>query len=150
MTWTNAKAYCEGLGGHLATITSAEEQAFIEQLLLVGQKNQYWLGGTDEQQEGVWTWVTGEPWSYTNWDPGQPDNYHGLEDYLQIYNKANGIRFKWNDIPVDNAYSGDPNSFYIDNIGFICEWEHGPGHFMITQEYSIFHQAMILATRHFM
>lgn len=29
MTWPEAKAYCESLGGHLATITSAEEQAYI-------------------------------------------------------------------------------------------------------------------------
>ncbi|MBO7475296.1 MAG: hypothetical protein J6U00_15065, partial [Ruminococcus sp.] len=26
MTWTEAEAYCEGLGGHLVTITSAQEQ----------------------------------------------------------------------------------------------------------------------------
>jgi len=29
MLWTEAKAYCESLGGHLATITSAEENDFI-------------------------------------------------------------------------------------------------------------------------
>ena len=33
MTWTEAKAYCESLGGHLATITSAGEQAFIESII---------------------------------------------------------------------------------------------------------------------
>ena len=29
MTWTEAEAYCEGKGGHLATITSKEEQEYI-------------------------------------------------------------------------------------------------------------------------
>ncbi len=30
MTWTEAKAYCESLGGHLATISSQEEQNIIQ------------------------------------------------------------------------------------------------------------------------
>lgn len=45
MTWDEAKAYCENLGGHLVTITDSEEQTFIESLLVNGTKNSYWLGG---------------------------------------------------------------------------------------------------------
>ena len=30
MRWTEAEEYCESLGGHLVTITSEEEQKFIE------------------------------------------------------------------------------------------------------------------------
>lgn len=29
MSWNEAEAYCESLGGHLATITSVEEQQYI-------------------------------------------------------------------------------------------------------------------------
>lgn len=45
MSWTEAKEYCENLGGHLATITSPEEQESVESLLKSGSKNSYWLGG---------------------------------------------------------------------------------------------------------
>ena len=33
MTWTQAKEYCEALGGHLVSITSQEEQDFIEVIM---------------------------------------------------------------------------------------------------------------------
>ena len=32
LSWTTAEKKCEELGGHLVTITSAEEQAFIESI----------------------------------------------------------------------------------------------------------------------
>ena len=35
MTWVEAKAYCEQLGGYLVTITSNEEQEIITSLLRV-------------------------------------------------------------------------------------------------------------------
>lgn len=31
MSWTDAKIYCENLGGHLVTINSEEEQKFLVQ-----------------------------------------------------------------------------------------------------------------------
>ena len=105
--WTDAKYFCEEKGGHLATITSAEEDNIIYQLVKDFQ-NHYWLGGTDQDNEGEWKWITGEAFNYTNWNEAQPDNYEN-EDYLCMYN-YNG---KWND------YSG--NLF-----GFICEYEPEP------------------------
>lgn len=45
MSWTDAEAYCESLGGHLVTITSEEEQKFIiNNLLTIGNKNTYFIG----------------------------------------------------------------------------------------------------------
>ena len=51
--------------------------------------DRYWLGGFQDltspnysEPSGGWTWVTGEPWSYTNWFPGEPNNTGGGEDYL--------------------------------------------------------------------
>ena len=63
LTWTAAKAACEALGGHLATSTSVDKNTFLTTLTTAIT----WLGGTDEAAEGVWQWVTGEEWSYTNW-----------------------------------------------------------------------------------
>jgi hypothetical protein len=95
MTWQDAKTYAEGLGGYLATSTSQPENDFIYNTLYKDIVTGYpvWLGGSDEVQEGVWQWVTGETWSYTNWNLTQPDNYDGVQDYL-VLTDLNG---KWDD-----------------------------------------------------
>jgi hypothetical protein len=90
--WTNARANCLAMGGHLVTITSSGEQSFLFNLWPSG-----WIGLTDEVNEGTWRWVTGETYSYTNWNPGEPNNA-GNEDYVQFV--SNG---RWNDLP--NNYS---------------------------------------------
>ena len=46
MTWYDAKLYCESIGGHLATVTSNEEQQMVESILSTGTGNNYWLGGS--------------------------------------------------------------------------------------------------------
>jgi len=61
----------EGLIGHLATITSPEEEAFIlDSFEAIGELGGWdpWVGATDEATEGFWRWITGEPWSYENWN----------------------------------------------------------------------------------
>jgi hypothetical protein len=90
--WTTARTNCSNMGGHLVTITSSAEQSFIYNLWPSG-----WIGLTDEVSEGTWRWVTGETYSYSNWNPGEPNNA-GNEDYVQFV--SNG---KWNDLP--NNYS---------------------------------------------
>ena len=105
LTWADAKTACEAVGGHLATSTSAEKNAFLTGLT----SKTVWLGGTDEVTEGVWKWITGEAWSYTNWNnPQQPDNAGGVEHYLCINYGGAGL---WND--------------YTPTITlcFICEWD---------------------------
>lgn len=91
-TWTTARSNCSAMGGHLVTITSSGEQSFIFGIWPSG-----WIGLTDEVTEGTWKWVTGETYSYSNWNSGEPNNA-GNEDYVQFV--SNG---KWNDLP--NNYS---------------------------------------------
>jgi len=126
ITWSEAKAACENMGGHLCTITNESEQHFIEQLIDSGTKDSYWLGGTDEADEGNWSWITGEPWEYENWGNGQPSdqNYHPwivtagtwIEDYLGITRLYHswGTTNEWNDYKTDDPVIG----------GYICEWEN--------------------------
>ena len=110
MSWTEAKAYCESLGGYLATITDSAEQRFIESLLMNGGKDTYWLGGYRVNGNNF-AWITGEPMAYTNWDPEEPNNYTGDENYIVI-NWIGG----WNDL-YDGGFGG-----YGSEMGFICEW----------------------------
>ena len=80
----------QGRPGHLVTITTPEENAFIESLwsqttaAMTGGPREYWIGGF-QAPTGDWNWVNGEgviptnnagP-SYANWEPGEPNEYYG-------------------------------------------------------------------------
>ena len=84
-TWSDAKKWCESKGGHLVTITSAEEQAFAAKLVSDKKKNWYWIGATDERVEGTWRWVTGEKVEYANWSEGEPNNWRDNEGNYENY-----------------------------------------------------------------
>jgi hypothetical protein len=88
MTWTAARQACANMGGYLVTVTTPSENNFIFNLWSDG-----WIGLTDEVVEGQWRWVTGEPYTWGNWNSGEPNNA-GNEDYTQFV--SNG---KWNDLP---------------------------------------------------
>ena len=129
LTWEQAKARCEELGGHLVTITSAEEQTFVSRLVTGGEKKQYWIGMS--RNDGELSWVTGEDVSYENWSSGEPNRVKRsddqYEDYVQLFNEPNPAkrseRFQWNDIYNDNSYPNEEDFFSLEHVGFICEWE---------------------------
>lgn len=125
MVWTEAKAYCENLGGYLATITSLEEQNFIVDIAKNTTKTQLWLGGTDEHNEGDWVWITGEEFTYKNWHPGNPDNYARREHYLTIFTDNTPQSGFWNDFLNSGFISSDTTKLFykLEQIGFVCEWE---------------------------
>ena len=108
LTWEEAKAACEAKGGHLATITSQEEQKLIESLNT--QNSKLWIGGY-KNSAGEWCWVTGEPWEYQNWGDGEPNNSSNVvadESCVAVW------PVKWNDLANSNTY---------EQSGYICEWK---------------------------
>jgi len=108
--WASARAICVEKGGYLATITTEEENIWVwNNLAKLGSNPRSMLGGTDQRSEGTWEWITGEPWSYTNWDPGEP-NDDGGQDVLIFGNFNNG---SWDDI-------NDPRD---GTSPYICEWD---------------------------
>ncbi len=88
-SWSAAKAYAENSGGHLAVINDAQENQFLANLL---QAPAAFIGMSDAASEGNFEWVNGDPVTYTNWYPGQPNNYNGAQDYVEML--SNG---QWND-----------------------------------------------------
>lgn len=108
-TWHEARLHCEEIDGMLACVSSDAELSFLRGFVTGG--NSYWLGATDELQEGNWVWLDGSSYRIQDWDPGQPDNHLNNEHYLcfQINGNLNDV---------------DLGSDYIS--GFICEW-NGPG-----------------------
>ena len=109
MTWTDARQACLNMGGHLVTVTSAAENNFIFNLWPSG-----WIGLTDEVVEGQWRWVTGEPFSWSNWNAGEPNNA-GNEDYIQFVGGG-----KWNDLPNVSL----PYVLEFDYIVTFTNWEY--------------------------
>ncbi|POI25467.1 hypothetical protein CIB84_010782, partial [Bambusicola thoracicus] len=58
MSWREAMEICDDQGAHLVIINSEQEQAFLKNG--INSSNTYWLGLTDEQQEGTWLWTNGD------------------------------------------------------------------------------------------
>lgn len=52
MTWKDAKAYCERMGGHLATISSNDENIVVSELIKKGKKEAYFIGATNNGKNG--------------------------------------------------------------------------------------------------
>jgi PKD repeat protein len=116
VTWDEAEALASAMeievceSAHLATVTSQEEQDVISGLMGPTTENG-WLGGFQLPSEmslaDNWQWITGEPFVYTNWADGEPNDTPGLppatpgsEQYLETY-QGSGL---WNDAPVEDKY----------------------------------------------
>lgn len=121
MTWTEAKAYCENLGGHLVTINSADEQAFITSLTNSSSKKNIWLGA--ELVNNNYVWITNEEFSYTNWASGEPNNVFAMQNTIMMYTKnGNGTAGTWND---ESKEGRDWSGYRVSETGFVCEWDSG-------------------------
>jgi len=98
-TWQNAEAYAQSLGGHLVTINDQAEQNWVYSTF--GRFGDFWIGMSDETEEGTWIWSGGEPVDYTNWNSGEPNN-SGDEDYAAMWASSG----TWNDWPVSKQLPG--------------------------------------------
>ncbi len=95
-TWQNSEAEAVALGGHLATVRNQAEQNWIFSTFnsFGGTNRSLWIGFNDAGSEGHYTWISGEPVTYTHWLTGQPDNAFGGENYAQMLKSLGG----WNDL----------------------------------------------------
>ena len=97
LTWQQAKddaasrVLTNGWRGHLVTIQSAAENAFAAALLLT--PTTAWIGGFQPagspEPSGGFRWVTVEPFTYTNWAPGEPNQFQGSNEESVVINGAN-------------------------------------------------------------
>ena len=113
-TWEEAQAYCESVGGHLATITSEEENGFLYRFLVESGYESAYFGLSDHVIEGEWVWVTGETVDYINWHPGEPNKENSNEDYGMFYYKFSDGSWNDGDFGVRTNNSGRV---------FLCEWD---------------------------
>ena len=104
--WESNRAEAESLGGHLATITSSEEQTLIAVYVspLYPTLGGSAIGGIQQPENGPWTWITGEAWTYDNFQAGENNTN---EDYLD-FNPGNSL---WRD-RLD-CVTGSSNNFML-------------------------------------
>lgn len=108
LTWEEAKLACEQLGGHLVTITSSEEQDFIESLdstTCIGEWS-VWIGLSRPEGTGPWTWITGEPYEYTHWADTEPSG-----DGSCVAMRTKNYGYGWNDADANTPFA------------YVCEWD---------------------------
>jgi hypothetical protein len=113
ITYADAKAAAAalshlGVQGHLVTITSQAENDFIVNTFPEAvnpdptsagwsRHEGYWIGA-ERVDANNWQWVTGEPFSYSNWSPGEPNNSGGVENRINFWPTWPGpVVGKWND-----------------------------------------------------
>jgi hypothetical protein len=95
VAWPEAEAQAVAVGGHLVTINDQAEESWLEATFTAPN---LWIGFTDSAVEGTWVWSSGEPVTYTNWIPGQPDDWQavGGEDYA-VMNATWQVGLGWDD-----------------------------------------------------
>ena len=103
--WHAAEAKANSLGGHLVAVNNEAENNFLVQHFATGPNalKLLWIGLNDFETEGTFVWSNGDPVTYTNFYPGEPNDYLGIEDGVQMN--------------LGVFYNGDPNGWndYFNN-----------------------------------
>jgi hypothetical protein len=133
ITWNDAHADAlaasyNSLEGHLVTITSAAEDAFVGALIAQYASGEVWAGGfqnpiTETIPTAGWTWVNGEgtfpgvssTTPFANWNSGEPNDYYGTasEQYLglDLGNSSGGFNDEGNlSLITGYVIEYDPNT----------------------------------------
>lgn len=116
-TFEAAQADCVERGAHLITISSEAENELAVNFVASSK----FIGGFEmidlmSNADGIYEWVTGEPWGYENWAEDQPDRdgsrcstFNGPNCYEHC--AAIDGEGNWMDQRCDQE------------DGYICEWE---------------------------
>jgi hypothetical protein len=119
MSWARARLAAEALGGHLAAITSAEEQSFLATNPLAKRPAGFidaWIGLYSDKA-GQTQWVNGEPFDYrpANWPvrgwAGWPGGFFMFYAGRGVWERETEIQHP---LEVDSSYSCS---------GFLMEWD---------------------------
>ncbi|HIF41695.1 MAG TPA: hypothetical protein EYQ74_11425, partial [Planctomycetes bacterium] len=77
LSWPDAELQAEGWGGYLTAVRNQSENDWLLSNLAQGES--VWIGYTDQAQEGVFSWVSGDSVSFELWASGQPDDFLGAD-----------------------------------------------------------------------
>lgn len=105
---------------HLVTVTSVQEEAFIRQFT---ENAAIWIGATDQGSEGIWRWITGETFDYSNFLYTQPDNWSENNEGAQNF------ALFWEQDGISGWEDGAGYALFP----FVCEIDSAPGETDIPQ-----------------
>ncbi|MHB1080165.1 MAG: protein kinase domain-containing protein [Prosthecobacter sp.] len=116
MSQTNALKHAQSLGAHLATINSQTEQDWMNRALppYLKQVPQVMatIGGVREN--GVWKWVTGEPFEFTRWEDAMTAASEPEKNFVLKISANSGTKAEWG------------LGFVTAMRAFVLEWDAAP------------------------
>ncbi|XP_077970679.1 uncharacterized protein LOC144425162 [Styela clava] len=129
--WQDAQLYCYNLGGDLLSINSMHEQYYVTAHVTgLVSASALWIGANAMDKSAGWKWTDGRPFNYKYWHSGEPNNWTGDEECVEMYTYDG----TWNDNPCNYqrgvACKKNSNDFPITPVGTnlitnICEGETG-------------------------
>ena len=118
--FADAVTHCSMLGAHLVTLSDQGENDFVWSL----DSAEHWIGATDgkglkEMTPGTYSWVDGEPFTYTDWSQGQPnaspssctDGSGTCYEHCAFQWSGGNVPGEWND------------RLCTHTIEAVCEWD---------------------------
>jgi hypothetical protein len=115
-SWTAGEALAVQQGGHLATVRSAGENTWISSAFVNIDTTGIWIGLNDVAVEGSFVWTSGEPFSYTNWNPGEPNDGGGVGDSVRLLPTSS---WRWDDFdPAAATYTPLVESAGVPRAGW--------------------------------
>jgi subtilisin family serine protease len=94
--WRECESKARVLNATLVAINDQAEDTWLKGTFPMNKN--YWIGATNDGVAGQWRWVTGEPFSYTNW--GQNLNNNGGNEFCaHYYDVTPGV---WNDVACNS------------------------------------------------
>jgi hypothetical protein len=118
ISWPEANAQADHMGGHLVTITSEAEEDFVRRLIddpqywilapQTGFMRGPWIGAWQRvearEPDGGWRWVTGEPFIYSDWKDGEPNDIGPPYRQQRVFYHLEGAdrqKAQWGDASSD-------------------------------------------------
>jgi hypothetical protein len=111
VTFADASELCADAGGALASIDGVELNDWLTEQMQARSADDFWLSGTDTEDEGIWRWADGRVFypapadageSFAPWDAQQPNDLNG-EDCMR---SLEGV---WRDLSCDLE------------LGYVCQ-----------------------------
>ena len=163
-SWDDAQHISQDNGGNLATISSQEEndailtllQEHLENISIGDNHSTAWIGYNIPEGSNNFQWSSGDSSNYTNWGPGEPNNFDEekwVEMYLPTNSNENDLWGKWNShynqrrhfiLEIENCEdeSNSLDCYYYNNEDECindanCWWTSDCGNQMLCMPYGI-------------